>query len=315
MKKIKLIEVKSEIAAGTRGASLGPDALKIAALNKGSKLFKQYPNEEVPHQNHLLLEDVDTPYAKYAEGVVKVYEAVSQSVAKTIEANEFPLVLAADHASAGGTIAGIRRAFPDKRLGVVWVDAHADLHTPYTTPSGNMHGMPLATAIATDNLDKLVNEVSDKTTESWEQLKNIGGISPKIKPHDLVFIGVRSTEAGEDHLMEKYNIRNFKVEEVKGKGADAVAVETLKYLADCDLIYVSFDVDSMDPSISRGTGTPVENGLSKTEAGKILNRLLATDNICCFEIVEVNPTLDDKCNTMAETTFDLLESAVAVLEK
>lgn len=314
MSDIKLIEVNSELGAGTRGASLGAPAMKIAALNSNSTFFKKYPSTIVETENELLLDDVNTPFAKRIEGVSRVYGRVCSEVSKVMMSGRFPVVLSGDHSSAGGTIAGIKKANPDKRLGVIWIDAHADLHTPYTTPSGNIHGMPLATAIAADNTDKKVNDIGERTQKLWDDLKNTGGISPKVKPHDIVFIAVRSTEAGEDYLIDKYSICNFKVEEVKGKGADAVALEAMKSLKDCDLIYISFDVDSMDPSISRGTGTPVENGISEAEARQMIMRLLSQPKVCGFEIVEVNPTLDNKCNKMAEVAFSILEEAVGVIE-
>ena len=313
MGDLKLIEIHSELGAGTRGASMGIDALKVACLNAGSSFFQSYPTVRVEDENSMLWTETDTPNAKHIDGIAKVYGRLCNEVSHTLRKGQFPVVLAGDHASAGGTIAGVKSAFPDKRIGVIWVDAHADLHTPYTTPSGNVHGMPLASALAVNNLDCKRNELNPKAVLGWDDLKETGGISPKLKATDLVFIGVRSTEPEEEHLMEKYNIRNFKVEEVKGKGPDAVALDALTYLDNCDLIYVSFDVDSMDPGISRGTGTPVENGISAEEADRVLRRLLQHEKVCAFEVVEINPTLDDKCNTMAETAFGILERAVDVI--
>ncbi len=314
MMEVKLIEMNSELAAGTRGASLGPAAIKVAANNVQSRFFRNYPTVALENENLMLLEDVKTPFAKRIEGVVKVYDRLCAQVCETMsDEKNFPIVLGGDHSTAGGTIAGIKKANPDKRLGVIWIDAHADLHTPYTTPSGNMHGMPVACSLNEDNKDKQVNEIGAETEALWEQLKNTGGHGQKVKPHDLVFVSVRSTEAGEDHLIEKYNILNIDVAQVKGKGTDAVAFEALQYLSDCDMIYISFDVDSMDPTISRGTGTPSPNGISAQEASDFICRLLQNPKICCLEIVEVNPTLDDKCNKMAETAFSILERATQVV--
>src|SRR5204863_2735786 len=109
-----------------------------------------------------------------------------------------------DHGTSGGTITGIKMAKPNSKLGVIWIDAHADLHTPYTTPSGNMHGMPLAAAIGEDNEDCKVHDLDEKTMKQWEQLKNFGKISPKILPEDIVFISLRDYEKEEKHLIEKY---------------------------------------------------------------------------------------------------------------
>ena len=160
-------------------------------------------------------------------GLVQVFKSVSTKVKAIIDNGQFPLVLAADHGSAGGTIAGIKAAYPTKRLGVVWIDAHGDLHTPYTTPSGNMHGMPLSTALGIDNREEQVNELTPEVVDMWEQLKNTGTPEPKIKAEDLVFIGVRDTEPQEDALIERLNITNHKVEEVRRQGAKAIIKATL----------------------------------------------------------------------------------------
>lgn len=138
MKNIQLIEMPSEICAGTRGASLGIEALKIASLQFKHPYFKKYPSIKLKDENHLLWEENKTPNAIRIEGLVKIYERLSEQVNITLNEKKFPLVLSADHASAGGTIAGIKKYFSEKRLGIIWIDAHADIHSPYTTPSGNM---------------------------------------------------------------------------------------------------------------------------------------------------------------------------------
>ncbi len=308
MRNLKIIEVKSELGAGTRGASMGIDAVKIAALDFGSRFFKQYKTVEVPNENHLLLESTGSPHAKRISGVLTMLERVSEEVSKTIKQKEFPIILAGDHSTAAGTIAGIKIANPKARLGVIWIDAHADLHTPYTTPSGNMHGMPIAVSLSEDNVESKVNKPDQETINYWYQLKNLGGIAPKILYQDLVFINVRDTEPQEDYLIKKYGIKNFTTTEIRRKGVEKVAIETLLMLDHCDLIYVSFDVDSMDAAISKGTGTPVPNGITEKEAGNLVARLMQSNKVCCFEMVEVNPTLD-KENLMAENAFEILVRA------
>lgn len=312
MRNIKIIEVKSEIGAGTRGASLGIDALQIAALDFMSSFFVNFPTEQIPTENKLLYEPVQSPYAKRIHGVLTMYERISNSVCETLKSGLFPLVLAGDHSSAGGTIAGIKMAKPKNRLGVIWIDAHADLHSPYTTPSGNMHGMPLATALAEDNLENKVHNLDEKTVDQWNQLKNIGKISPKIYPEDIVFIGLRDYEKEEEYIIRKNNIKVIPVQEVRRKGVEHVVRQALLHLSNCDDIYVSFDVDSLDSSISRGTGTPVSNGLREREAEDLIASLMQNHKICCFEVTEVNPTLD-KENLMAEIAFNILQRSVNLL--
>jgi arginase len=292
-KELTFIVNRSEITAGTRGASLGPDAIFAAARTKKSLLFGAYPIIELPNYNNLLDQPVKHPYAKRIDGLVKVFNDVSNQVSETLEAGKFPFVLAGDHGSAGGTIAGIKKAFPDKRLGVVWIDAHGDLHTPFTTPSGNMHGMPLSTALNEDNLPCKINEVEAESIELWNQLKNTGVAGPKLEAKDLVFIAVRDTEPEENALMERLNIKNYTVAEVNSEGTEAVANSVLHRLKDCDMIYISFDVDSMDPkATSYGTGTPVKNGLMPKQARELLTHLTLSSKTVCVEFVEVNPCLE-----------------------
>ncbi len=308
VKPVKIIEVKSEIGAGTRGASLGVDAIKIAALDFRSNYFKKYNSVEIPNENNLLFESQGSPYAKRIKGVLSIAEKLSDTVFKTLKKNEFPIVLAGDHSSGAATVAGIKMAYPKSHIGVIWIDAHADLHSPFTSPSGNMHGMPLAIALAEDNLEKQVNKPDAETIEYWNKLKNLGGINPKISPRDLVFVCLRDFESQEEYVIKSNKIKVVPTNELRRMGTERVGRDILAYLKHCDYIYISFDVDSMDSSISKGTGTPVRNGMNEREAGDLIVRLLQSEKICCFEITEVNPTLD-KENLMAENAFEILLKA------
>jgi arginase len=307
VKELKIIEVKSEIGAGTRGASLGVEAMKIASLDLNSDFFKQYESVEVENVNELLFDGAKHSYAKFIDGVMIMEERVCLEVYETIFDEFFPIIMAGDHSTAYGTISGIKKAHPKTRLGVIWIDAHADIHTPFTTPSGNMHGMALAMACGLDNFECKVNDPRGETLEYWEQLKNVGMPGPKINPEDIVYIAVRDLEKPENYLLNKYNVNFIETEDVKKLGPDVIARKALEMLDHCDMIYVSFDVDSIDSRISTGTGTPVPNGLTVEEA-KVLNVELAKDpKVCAWEIVEVNPTLDTE-NRMAESAFEILEA-------
>lgn len=309
---VQLIEIPSELGAGTRGASLGSAALRVAANNVQNRFFKHYPPLTVAVENDRLLDDTPYPFAKRIDGVVRIYENFLQTAVPVMQQHgAFTVVLAGDHSTGGATIAALRAAHPDKRLGVIWVDAHADLHTPYTTPSGNMHGMPLALSLGLDNLDMQHNTPDDATKVYWNTLKNMGGLTPKIQPHELVFVAVRSTEPEEDYLLARHNIRQYSVDDVRTQGANAIAHAIRQYLGTCDILYISFDVDSMDCDlVSRGTGTPVPNGLTPAEAQDLILGLLDDERTRCLEVTEVNPCLDDKCNKMADTAFSILETAV-----
>ncbi len=261
----------------------------------------------------MLFNGAEHAYAKFIDGVLIMEERVCLEVYEQIWDDFFPMVIAGDHSTAFGTIAGIKKAHPKKRLGVVWIDAHADFHSPYTTPSGNMHGMTLAMACDIDNLECKVNDPKGETIEYWEQIMNVGIPGAKIYPEDLVFVSVRDFEKAENYLINKYGITNFSAEEVKKMGAAAVAQETLKLLDHCDLIYVSFDVDSMDSRISVGTGTPVPNGLTVEEAKTLNVELAKSPKLCAWEVAEVNPTLDSQ-NSMAESAFEVLEAVARAIE-
>lgn len=309
-KRIRLFEVKSELGAGTRGASLGPDAIKIAALDYGNNLFHKLQTTEIQTENQQLFEPPGSPYAKRIKGILTVYERISEAIQASLKAKEFPIVLAGDHSTAGATIAGIKMTYPKSRLGVIWIDAHADLHSPFTTPTGNVHGMPVAASLGEDNIPNRMNKPDKETIELWNKLKKVGGISPKLNYSDLVYIAVRDVEPEETYLIKKNKVKTFTTNDVKKNGVEKIARDALAYLNHCQLIYVSFDVDSMDSSISKGTGTPVRNGLTEKEAGSLCVRLIQNEKVCCFEIAEVNPTMD-KLNVMAENTFEILQRVVS----
>ncbi|HQV01460.1 MAG TPA: arginase, partial [Bacteroidia bacterium] len=274
IKNIKFVEVKSEIGAGTRGASMGIDAIKVAALDYGSNLFSQIPSVEIPNENKMLYEQVGSLYAKRIKGVIKIQERLVTELGAIFKAKQFPIVLAGDHSSAAGSVAGIKAAFPKSKLGIIWIDAHADLHSPYTTPSGNMHGMPLSAILNEDNMACKINKPDKETIDLWNKLKKVGGMGPKITYKDLVYIAVRDIEPEESYLIKKNKIKTFTTNEVKRNGVEKIARDALAHLNHCTHIYVSFDVDSMDSSISKGTGTPVRNGITEKEAGSLCVRLI-----------------------------------------
>jgi arginase len=314
-RKIRFVFNNSELGAGTYGASLGPHAIQVAARKSESQFFSEYPIDFVHVENNLIDLPTKFGYAKRIDGVHKVASDLVKKIESALDENSFPFVLAGDHSSAAFTLAGIRKKYPEKRIGVVWIDAHSDLHSPYTTPSGNMHGMPLAIALGLDNLEKQRNSPDQETIQYWNELKNIGGNCPIIYPENLVFIGVRDTEEEEYFLIKKLGIKNFTVDQVHGQGAEKIVKTIFELLSDCDILYISFDVDSMDPDeTSYGTGTPVKNGLSVEEARVLLNGFAKSPKTVCMEVVEVNPCLDNKVNTMAEVAFSLIESVAHTLE-
>lgn len=315
MPPIKIIKNRSDIGAGTRGSDMGIDAIEIAAINDGNDYFNRFPFMDVQTQNEAVYDKVKTTFAKRIRDVRIHCERVREALEDTLKDGFFPIVLSGDHSSALGTMSGIKAHYQKERLGVIWIDAHADIHTPFTTPSGNVHGMPIAAALGVDNEKNQVNEVAEETARSWERLKNIGIQGQKFLPSDLIYFGVRDTESPEEQMIDELNLKNYMVHEVRCKGLDRVMKEALDQLSESDMIYVSFDVDSLDCDlVSRGTGTPVSKGFDPNEVERIINHALKTRKVVCLEVTEVNPLLDDG-NTMAETAFKVLDKVTKNIEK
>lgn len=309
MSRLEIIEVPSEIAASTRGARLGIEAMHTAALLQGSSLFCEQKVTKVAGENQLLCQDTPYPCAKRIDGITKMYRKVCKETSRSVQDGYFPLVLAGDHSTAGATIAGLRHANAEDRIGVIWIDAHADLHSPYTSPSGNVHGMPLAAALAIDNMEQQVNSPDETTRQLWGNLKETGLEGQNFRPDDLFYIGLRDLEQQEQYIIDQHKIPNLTVEELRQKGSGTAVSQALDHLRQCDRLYITFDVDSLDPTVSKGTGTPSENGLYKDEAATLLKGLMADEKISCLELVEVNPLLDTG-NTMAETAVSILRQAL-----
>lgn len=304
---IKLLKNRSDIGAGTRGSDLGIDALEIAAINQNNDFFIRYPHLDIETHNETIYQKNTNSFAKRIEHVAQQCNRVCEAVYQTLQDGFFPIVLSGDHSSALGTISGIKKANQNKRLGVIWIDAHADIHSPYTSPSGNIHGMPLAAALHLDHLDLKINEVSPETSIHWSKLKNLGLNSPKILPSDLVYLGLRDFEPAEKSVIDSFQLSHYRVEDLRSTGLENILTEMLEKLKSVDLLYISFDVDSMDcDQISYGTGTPVKSGFLPEEIQLILDRFFSTQKVACLEVAEINPLLDNKGNKMAETAFELL---------
>jgi arginase len=307
---VRLIEAASEIGAGTRGTSMGMAALRVAAWKLGSELFGHAEESILRDENDVLYEDDKSPNAHHIDGLIRFESDLAYEVYKFLRNNVFPIVVGGDHSIAIGSVSGTKMAFPDQRLGVIWIDAHADLHSPWTTPSGNVHGMPLALLMHIEKKGR--NRPRVYTMDTWDRLRKIGVGSPKLQPQDLVFIGLRSYEPEEEAIIKEHQIKVITVEQVRKKGAEAVVKEALAHLEGCDKVHVSFDVDSLDPSISMGTGTPVPGGLELAEARTLLTGLCADPKTATLDVVEINPALDQH-NAMAEAVLSILEPLFPIL--
>lgn len=319
---VGLVEVDCDLGAGIPGAGSGIDLLKGALKRDrelariGQRLIAEIAEQHRPSARAAVAVGGDqTPHARHIGAIAPVMEQAAGLVAATLAEGRFPIVLAGDHSTAAATMAGIRRAHPQCRLGVIWIDAHADIHSPYTSPSGNMHGMPLAIACTHDNLSEAVNTPDAITSALWRQLQRLNQLDgPSVNLHDLVYIAVRDTEAAEDATIAAHSIPVIATEEVRRTGPEQAAERALSHLHAVDLIYVSFDVDALDSTICKGTGTPSSGGLWADEAQRILSRLLQDRRVCCWEICEINPHLD-KLNTLAEVSLGLFRAGLETLDQ
>ncbi|MBV6404238.1 MAG: arginase [Flavobacteriales bacterium] len=308
--ELRLIEAASEIGAGKRGASMGMAALRVAAWKLGSELFGHAEESILRDENDVLYEDDNSPNAHHIDGLIRFESDLAYEVYRYVRNNTFPIVVGGDHSIAIGSVSGTKMAFPNERLGVVWIDAHADLHSPWTTPSGNVHGMPLALLMHIEKKGR--NRPRIFTMDVWDRLRKIGMGGPKLTPSDLVFIALRDYEPEERAIIEEHRIKVITVEDIRRRGADAAVRETLAHLTACEHIHVSFDVDSLDPSISVGTGTPVPGGLKLDEASTLLSGLCTDPRTVTLDVVEINPALDTG-NAMAEATLSILEPLFPIL--
>ncbi|MGZ5283995.1 MAG: arginase [Bacteroidia bacterium] len=312
MPKTKILICSSEVGAGKRGASLGPDAIRISAVNLFYNIFDQLPTEEIKTKQ---INKFSPEYksAKYIKLISQTHQKICRKMAETMREGYNALILSGDHSSSAGFIAGFREAYPDKKLGLIWIDAHGDIHSPYTSPSGNMHGMPIAIMLGYDNVENQTRKLKPEVIKNWEKIKRIGKqkITPKLHPEDIVYIAIRDLEKQEWITLEKLNIKHFTPAIIRAKHIEQVIKETQEHFKDYDALYISFDVDSLDISISIGTGTPVADGLSQVQAEKLISAFTKMPNFRALEISEVNPLLDSE-NKMATTVVKILRDSFDV---
>ncbi len=271
MERVAVVGVPMDLGAGRRGVDMGPSALRYARLL-----------EEIEALG-LAVEDlgnVRVPLAETLRGrrgsyLAEIRQAALELKEKLMALPEevFPIVLGGDHSLAMGSVSGVARG----RIGVIWVDAHADFNTPETSPSGNIHGMPLA----------VLSGLGDsRLTEVFRA----------VDPKDLVLIGVRSVDPGEARLLKELGVRVYTMHEVDRLGIARIAEEALDHLSGLSL-HVSLDADVLDPTLAPGVGTPVPGGLSYREAHLLMEILALSGRVKSLDLVEVNPVLDERNRT------------------
>jgi arginase len=311
---IKLIEVYSDIAASKKGASLGIKALKDSSEDINSEYFQKFYSEVILDENDARKRPSEYKNAKYIDKIYLVISRLANRVKALREENYFPIVLAGDHASCAGTIHGLKMAHPNDEIGVVYIDAHADMHSPYTSDSGNMHGMPLAIVCDIDNKESAIKTPTDEEIEYWNKLKYLATPTASIKPENIVYCALRDFEDAEKNLIKKYNIKTLSVEDITYNGIKNSVSSIFEKLSNCKHIYVSFDVDSIDPLYVPGTGVPVKGGLSYEQALQLNLELIKNEKVCCWEIAEMNPLFNTSKDD-SEKIFHILEEVTKMLIK
>jgi arginase len=292
--RFKVITVESDFGAGKKGAAKGPQALLQELQEADFSAFDVFNYTRlVPHE---VPAKEETPHGRNIENIKNFQEKIVDNIQDILRLHKIPFIISGDHSSANALISGIKDFHANARIGVIWVDAHADLHSPYTTPSGNIHGMPIAALMGDDHREMAKNEPKEITRNFWEILKKLGRrrITPKIQGRDLVFIALRSTEEEEEKIITKEGIKVFRPDDIKQLGIEAVAEQTINHLHNCQYIYVSFDVDSLDTQYSVGTGTPVDDGLTLEQAKHLIRTFCNSDKLVGMEITEINPSLDEQ---------------------
>ena len=275
-KKISIIGVPMWLGQTRYGTNLGPNIIRSTGLVERLKSLGQHVIDE----GNLSI-GITGRFRNTGENIKNLKtlaissEKLAAKVSDSIEKKCFPLILGGDHSIAMGSLAGVAKHV--KNLGVIWYDAHADMNTPETSPSGNIHGMPLAASMGLGH----------------PALTGIGGYKGKVKPENIVLIGARDIDAGEKVLIAEKNIKVYTAEDVKRLGMDEVMKQTLAYLSKrCDGIHLSFDLDGIDPQEVPGVGTPVTDGISYTESARAIELLGKSNALVSAEFVEFNPLLD-----------------------
>jgi len=296
-KKVGIIGFPMDLGADRRGVDMGPSAIRYANLKKKLEALGYVVDDFGDIAVNILeTQKIKNIKLKYLPEIERASKLLSEKVTSILDRKYFPLVLGGDHATAIGSIAGISSYCKknNKTLGVVWIDAHADMNTEETTPSGNIHGMPLAIAMGL----------------GYKSLIKINGFSPKVDIENIAMIGIRDVDKLEAETIKKLNPIIYTMTDIDKIGIHRVISKVLgDFKKRVDFIHISFDLDGIDPEYAPGVGTPVHGGLTFREAHLIMEMIAECGCMSSLEMVEVNPILDIK-NETAELTTELILSAL-----
>jgi arginase len=283
--KIRIIGVPMDLGASRRGVDMGPSALRVAGLQAR---IKQLGHQVEDIGNISVKQPEEMSYgekrAKYLAEIADACKDLGAIVEKSLEESMLPVVLGGDHSIAAGTLSGVAAHFKkkEKKIGLIWLDAHGDINTPESSPSGNVHGMPLATAMG----------------YGAAELVELQGFKPKVEPQNISLVGIRELDSQEKKLAKKSGVHVFTMRDIDERGMREVMSDALKYaMDDTDGIAVSLDMDFVDPSDAPGVGTPVRGGVTYREAHLAMEMLADTEAMVSLEIVEINPVIDEHNRT------------------
>ncbi len=286
-----------DLGAGRRGVDMGPSAVRLAGLNEKIDSLG-YTVEDLG--NVVVSQPESVPVgpqkAKYLEPITETCTRLAEAVESSADAGKFPVVLGGDHSIAVGTVSGMARHLhkQGKKLGLIWIDAHADMNTPESSPSGNVHGMPLACLVG----------------NGPNELTGMLGFSPKVDPANVVLIGLRSVDAEERQIVRKTGVKTFTMREIDERGLRSVMEEAIRIATEGTAgFHLSFDMDSVDPHEAPGVGTPVKGGMTYREAHLAMETICDSDALLSMEVVEVNPVIDEQ-NRTAILAVELVMSAL-----
>ncbi|MDO8558608.1 MAG: arginase [bacterium] len=294
--KIQILGVPMDLGQDRRGVDMGPSAIRAAGLHARLRSLG-YDIEDAGNIPAAILETraFKNPRAKYLEEIAETCRRLARGVTDALQKKSAPLVLGGDHSIAIGTVTGVSRYFQKKgkRIGLIWIDAHADMNTPQTSPSGNVHGMPLACCVGLGP----------------KELTHLAGYAPVVRPQNVVLVGVRDVDVLEKPHVRRSGVKAFTMREIDERGMRAVMEDAVKIVCkETDGFHVSLDMDFVDPSEAPGVGTPIRGGGTYREAHLALEMISDTGGMTSMEIVEVNPILDSS-NRTANLAVELAMSA------
>ena len=283
--KVRIIGVPMDLGQSRRGVDMGPSALRVAGLQARLKHLghqvEDIGNIPVKQPEEM---PVGEKRAKYMAEIAETCKDLAEIVQKCLEEDFVPLVLGGDHSIAAGAVSGVAAYFrkEKKQIGYIWLDAHGDMNTPESSPSGNVHGMPLAAVMG----------------YGAPELVDLLGFKPKVEPQNIVLVGVRDLDVQERRLVKKSGVRVFTMRDIDERGMREVMADALKYATDdTDGISVSLDMDFVDPSDAPGVGTPVRGGVTYREAHLAMEMIADSDAMASMEVVEINPVIDEHNRT------------------